>query len=112
MGAGERESIAAITQVLQDVLGQRLLAYTTEVRSAQAIGSWAAGEATPRAGADQRLRALYQTVLILREAGLSRHTIRAWLQGANPDLGERAPIELLRQGRDTAVLHAAENFTH
>ena len=37
-------------------------------------------------------------------------TIRAWLLATNPQLGDRAPIEQLRDGDSVAVLHAAINF--
>jgi hypothetical protein len=105
------ESIAAIAQELQELLGQKLVAYTTDVKSPKAVGRWAHGVVEPRAEAEQRLRALYRAVLTLQEA-YGPQTIRAWLQGANPDLANQAPVDVLRKGRDAAVIEAAESFIH
>lgn len=104
-------SIAAIAQELQELLGQKLVAYTTDVKSPKAVGRWARDEAEPRAESEQRLRALYRTVLTLQEA-YGPQTIRAWLQGTNPDLANQAPVEVLRKGREAAVIEAAEHFIH
>jgi hypothetical protein len=104
-------STKVIAQVLQQDLGQRLVAYVTETRSPKAVGRWAQG-VEPRDEARRRLRELYRTVLILREA-YGPDTIRAWLEGANPDLGNQAPVEILRGGRGAPrVFQAAETFIH
>jgi hypothetical protein len=50
-------------------------------------------------------------VLILGER-YEPETICAWLEGANPELGDSAPIESLRQGRDVDVFRAAEDFVN
>jgi hypothetical protein len=104
------EPIAAIAQELQELLGQKLVAYTTDVKSPKAVGRWAHG-VEPRDEAAQRLRALYRTVLTLQEV-YGPPTIRAWLQGANPDLANQAPVEVLRKGREASVIEAAEHFVH
>lgn len=104
------ESIAAIAKELQEELGQRLIAYATENKSPKAIGRWASGDVTPRDESARKLRDLYRTVLILREA-YGPETIRAWLEGANPDLDLRAPVEVLRKGNSAVgVFQAAESF--
>jgi hypothetical protein len=95
---------------LQELLGQRVVAYATGLRSPKAVGRWTTGT-NPHREQDKKLRNLYRTVLILRES-YGPETIRAWLEGANPDLGDVAPIDALRQGRDVDVFRAAEDFAH
>ncbi len=105
------EPTAVIAQTLQQELGQRLVAYVTETRSPKAVGRWAQGVA-PRDDARRKLRELYRTVLILKQV-YGADTIRAWLEGANPDLGNQAPVEILRAGRGAPrVFEAAEGFVH
>ena len=104
------ESPKTIAQDLQEMLGQKLVAYTTDMKSPKAVGRWVQG-VPPHNEAEQRLRALYRTVLTLQKA-YGQQTIRAWLQGANPDLGNQAPVEVLRKGREASVIEAAEHFIH
>ena len=40
----------------------------------------------------------------------SPHTVRAWLMGSNPLLGDDSPAEALAAGRFKAVLAAARAF--
>ena len=104
-------STAAIAQALQQELGQRLVAYVTETRSPKAVGRWAQG-VEPRDDARRRLRELYRTVLILQEA-YGPDSVKAWLEGANPDLDNHAPVEILRGGQQAPrVFAAAESFVH
>jgi hypothetical protein len=104
-----REAVRPMAQALQEALGQRLVAYATGTRSPQAVGRWAAGHNKPYGQVQRRLRALYRVYLTLSETE-DDATIRAWLVGANPQLGERAPIELLREDDETAVFRAATAF--
>jgi len=104
------ETVPAIAKELQTELGQRLIAYVTKNKSPKAIGRWASGEVKPRAENERKLRDLYRTVVILREA-YGPETIRAWLEGANPDLGLHAPVEVLRENDSAvSVFQAAESF--
>ncbi len=100
-------------QKLQEALGQRLVAYATGVDSPQLVGRWAAGRNEPQGQTVQRLRDLYRVFVILRETE-SDQAIRAWLQGANPQLANRAPIELLHEDPNTvpAVADAAFTFAN
>jgi hypothetical protein len=102
--------IAEIAGQMQQLLGQRVVAYATGMRSPKAVGRWLTGT-TPHHSALKKLRDLYRTVLILGER-YEPETICAWLEGANPELGDSAPIELLRQGRDVDVFRAAEDFVN
>jgi len=108
-----RAEPSQMAQELQEILGQRSVAFAAGVQSPQAVGRWAAGKAEPQGEAEPRLRNLYKVVLVLRETE-SPQTIRAWLQGANPHLAHRAPLEVLREddlGADAAaVVDAAVVF--
>lgn len=97
-----------LASTLQDALGQKLVAYATGVRSPRLVGRWAAGT-TPRDAADARLRLLYRVWLTLHEQHSDR-TIRAFLLGSNPDLGDRAPIDVIRDDHGAQAVHAAEAF--
>ena len=49
-----------------------------------------------------RLRLTFQVVRTLLEHD-SREVVQAWLMGVNPELGDRVPLRLLREG-DLAVV--------
>jgi hypothetical protein len=110
-----RASVAKIAMELQTDLGQRLVAYVTGNRSPKVVGRWARGEGKPQDDeTEQRLRGLYRTYLILRGPEHARieeaATIRNWLLGANPHLGDQPPLDILRDGNATLVQRAAEEF--
>lgn len=63
----------------------------------------------PRDAAEQRVQLLYWTVPILREQ-YGEETIRAFLTGMHPDLRDRTPVEVLRDGDGISVIHAAQAF--
>ncbi len=94
---------------LQEVLGQRLVAFVTGSSSNKTVARWAKGDNDPNFEAEGRLRALYRTVLILRDHE-PPETIRAWLASPNPDLGDDVPADLLRKGQATRVFRAAQSF--
>jgi hypothetical protein len=94
---------------LQEVLGQRLVAYAVGLKSPRLVGRWADGDGEPRAEADARLRELYQVVVILKTQ-YGPETIRAFVMGANPDLRDQAPVEVVRDGRGIEAIHAASAF--
>lgn len=104
-----KEDIATIAQSLQETLGQRLVAFAVEVKDPKAIGRYAKGRMSPRTDTEARLRDLYRVtrLLLSRE---SPDTVRAWMIGANPELGDEAPIKALHEQRIAAVLAAADAF--
>lgn len=107
-----RASLSEIAQLLQQVLSRRLAAYIAGVREGKTVGRWANGEVTEirdRATED-RLRVAYEIALLLLQ-GDSPQVVRAWFIGLNPQLGDEAPAELLREGRLKDVLAAARAFT-
>jgi len=65
----------------------------------------------PRQTHDRSLRELFQIVSLLIESGESTATVRAWLIGSNPQLEDRAPIEVFHEGAFDQVRRAAEAFT-
>lgn len=103
-----RQNLERVAEVLQETLGQRLVAYAVGVRDPKAIGKYARGRA-PRDGTERRLRDLYRVTRILLSEETPA-TARAWMIGANPQLGDEAPIEVLHQQRVQPVIRAAEAF--
>ena len=106
--AGEPR-ISDIVGYLQEVLGQKLVAYIAEVDDPNTAAGWAAGRLAPRTEQEQRLRCAYQAfqLLVARE-GFS--TSRAWFLGLNPTLDDESPARQIRNGAFRAVLIAAEEF--
>jgi hypothetical protein len=102
------EDLDRIAQSLQETLGQRLTAYAVGSRDPKAIGKYAAGR-HPRSETEARLRDLFQVTRLLLDQE-SAPTVRAWMIGANPQLEDRAPIELLHQRQIAPVMRAAQAF--
>jgi hypothetical protein len=102
------ESTDRIAQSLQETLGQRLVAFAIAIKDPKAIGKYAGGR-TPRTSTEARLRDLFFITRVLLTAGTAQMA-RAWMIGANPQLEDRAPIELLHEGQTQAVLRAAQAF--
>lgn len=99
-----------IAAELQEALGQRLVAYATGVRSPKLVGRWASGATEkPREEAQVRLRLLYRVKRTLSEV-YDDSTIRAFLVGANPDIGDQTPIDAIRDGHGIDAVRAAQAF--
>jgi hypothetical protein len=78
-------------------IGKKLTTYVAGVYDARMIESWMAGEPSPN-DAEERLRFTYQIVMTLTIQN-SPPVAQAWLMGVNPELGDRVPIRLLREGK-------------
>jgi hypothetical protein len=102
-------NIADVVGYLQEVLGQKLVAYIAGVADPRTVARWAAGERAPRAEHEQRLRCSYQTFQLLL-AEESPHTVRAWFLGLNPQLDDQSPAQSIRDGDFRDVLVAAKAF--
>jgi hypothetical protein len=102
-------NIQQITQYLDEVLGRKLVATLAGVKDQKAVARWAAGERSPRAGAEERLRAGYQIFRLLMAAE-APHTVRAWFIGLNPQLHDESPILVLRDGRFQEAMVAARAY--
>ncbi|HET9017104.1 MAG TPA: hypothetical protein VFN57_15990 [Thermomicrobiaceae bacterium] len=110
--AAIRAPLSEIAQLLQQVLSRRLTAYLAGVREGKTVARWASGEVTAirDQGTEERLRVAYETALLLLQDDSPR-VVRAWFIGLNPQLGDEAPAEALREGRLKDVLAAARAFT-
>jgi hypothetical protein len=106
-----RQSASEIASWLQQTIGQRLVAFGVGVSNPKLVGRWARGMHQPHQKHDRSLRELFQIVSLLIESGESAATVRAWLIGSNPQLEDRAPIEVFHEGGIDQVRRAAESFT-
>lgn len=111
-----REATAApvseIAGVLQQLLSRRLTAFIAGVGDGKTITRWASGEVTEIRdySQEQRLRGTYEIAQMLL-ASESAQTVKAWFIGLNPQLGDVAPAEAIREGRLKDALAAARAFT-
>jgi hypothetical protein len=108
-----RSTFPEVVAALRDLLGPRLLAYLGSVRETRAVHPWADGVRAPSEAVQQRLRGALQVASMLAEAEGPR-IAQAWLQGLNPQLEDRSPARLLREGDlqevGPAVIGAARAF--
>ena len=102
-----------VAQELREVLGSDLAAYIAGVAETRAVREWAEGTRTPDSDVQQRCRVALQVALLLNESD-GRRITQAWFQGLNPELHDRSPARLLRDGpaEETGpqVLAAARAF--
>ena len=106
----EEWTVPQLTAYLNDTLGPKLVAYMVE-KSPQTVARWADGaQAPPQPDAERRLRGAFQIVQLLVETD-SRHVVRAWFIGMNPQLEDRSPAEVVATGDLRAVMAAARAFT-
>jgi hypothetical protein len=73
-----------------------LTAYVAGVKDVRALDRWIDG-AEPYRNAEERLRFTFRVVRTLQNADHPT-VIQAWLTGLNPELNDRVPIRLLRDG--------------
>lgn len=89
----------------QDEGGASEVAEIAGVHRSQ-VSRWRGGQ-DPSKENQERLLALYHVRRVL-ESLYPRPTAEKWLAGANAHLGNRKPLDLLRQGRVAEVLAAIE----
>jgi hypothetical protein len=113
-GRSVRLPIPELVSELRDALGAKLVAYLGGVRETRAVRQWADGERTIQNGdQERRLRLAHQLTAIItgRDSGA---VAGAWFQGLNPDLADRSPARMLREGDldevGPQVLSAARAF--
>ena len=92
-----RASFPELVTELRALLGARLVAYLGSVRETRAVRQWADGEREPSDEVRNRLRVALQVALTLAAAE-SPDIAQAWFQGLNPQLEDRSPARLLREG--------------
>src|ERR1022692_4081477 len=78
------------------VIGKKLTAYIAGVKDVRAIDRWM-GEAVPYKSAEERLRFAFRVVKTI-ENQEDGSVVQSWLTGLNPELNDRVPIRLLREG--------------
>jgi hypothetical protein len=115
--AHDRAIRAPITEAvaeLRELLTGRLVAYIAGVTETRAVNEWADGTRSIRnPDTEARLRLALQIAVMLAEADEAR-VVQAWFMGLNPQLDDRSPARLLRDGEldevGPAVLGAARAF--
>ena len=108
-----RSTFPEVVGALRELLGPRLVAYLGAVRETRAVHQWAEGARAPSDAVQQRLRVALQVASMVAEVEGPR-IAQAWLQGLNPQLDDRSPARLLREGElqevGPAVIGAARAF--
>jgi hypothetical protein len=92
-----RSSFPEVVSALREILGAKLCAYLGSVKETRAVNEWAEGVREPSDAVQRRLRLALQVAGAIAEVDGAEVT-RAWFQGLNPQLGDRSPGRLLREG--------------
>lgn len=98
-----------LARELQDVLGQKLVAFAIGDRHPKSVGRYARGDRSVDPDTLAKLTDLATTVAILQQ-GMRKEAVRTWMLGANPRLRGKAPIEAFHEGRRPQVIGAAQAF--
>jgi hypothetical protein len=103
-----------LVKALRDLLGAKLVAYLGGVRETRAVRQWAEGARTVQDKTDEhRLRLAYQVASLIAEHD-EADVVQPWFQGLNPQLDDRSPARMLREGEldevGSVVLAAARTF--
>jgi hypothetical protein len=98
---------------LREVLGSRLVAYLGSVGETRAVQQWAAGDREPSEATQRRLREALSIARLIADVDGPR-VAQSWFQGLNPQLGDKSPARVLREGDvddvGPEVLGAARTF--
>ena len=92
-----RQAFPVVVKELRELLGAKLVAYIAGVTETRAVHEWADGARESRRSVEERLRFALRVAAFIAEhdsAGVSQ----AWFQGLNPQLNDRSPARLLREG--------------
>jgi len=92
-----RLSFPELVATLRQILGPKLCAYVGSVKETRAVNEWAQGVREPSAAVQQRLRLAFQVAEAIAAVD-GAEVARAWFQGLNPQLADRSPARLLREG--------------
>jgi hypothetical protein len=85
-----------VVRELAGILGKKLTAYIGGVKDVRAIDRWLEGT-EPYKEAEPRLRFSFMLAKMLQEHDSPR-VVQAWFTGLNPELNDRVPVRLLREG--------------
>ena len=92
-----RSTFPEVVREVRDILGPKLCAYLGSVKETRAVQQWADGSRKPSADVQRRLRTALQAAAPIAAAD-SAAIAQAWFQGLNPQLDDRSPLRLLREG--------------
>lgn len=92
-----RADFATVADELCGLLGARLIAYIGGVKETRAVHEWAEEDRRPGEITQRRLRLALQVATMIATADGSE-VAQAWFQGLNPQLDDRSPARLLREG--------------
>jgi hypothetical protein len=107
--ASVSHDLTDLTGFLAEQLGHKLTAYLAGGNDPKAVTAWARGTRRPRDGVRRRLRAAYQ-IFVLLQSGDADDAVRSWFIGMNPQLDDRTPADVLRDGDPREVLAAARAY--
>lgn len=108
--ASVKQTLADVLRALQEAIGRNLTAFIVD-KSPATVDRWVEDKQHPGSDeAEARVRAAYQVVRLITDAGDSAHLARAWMLGLNPQLDDESPADVLREGRVRDVLIAAKAF--
>ena len=79
-----------------EAAGKKLTAYIARTKDVGVLDQWINGT-EPYEEVEERLRFIYQVVRMLSQHDSPR-IVQAWLTGVNPELGDRVPLRVLRDG--------------
>lgn len=92
-----RSDFPTVASELRELLGARLVAYLASVKETRAVHEWAEEGRKPNDLAQRRLRLALQVATMIAASDGSE-IAQAWFQGLNPELDDRSPARLLREG--------------
>ncbi len=79
------------------MLGAKLVAYMCGVSETRAVRDWARGTRVPHEPIPERLRVMLRLAKFIADHD-SPGVAQAWFQGLNPQLDDRSPARLIREG--------------
>lgn len=99
---------------LVGIIGKKLTLYIAGKRDTRTLESWLKGGTTDQTQVDARLRLAYRIAKTIVDAGDAPITVQAWFINLNPELHDRVPAKLLREGQPekegAEVLDAARAY--
>lgn len=108
-----RANLPVVATELRELLTPRLVAYLAGVTETRAVHEWADASRQARPAIEEKLRFALQVALMIAEHDGPR-VAQAWFQGLNPQLDDRSPARLIREGEvadvGPEVLAAARAF--
>jgi hypothetical protein len=92
-----RQDVPSAVGEASRLLGAKLVAYICGVSDTRTVRTWAEGTHTPRDEARDRVRLALMVASLIADHDNER-VAQAWFQGLNPQLDDRSPARLLREG--------------